>query len=262
MGQPRNATDGLGLEVILLLGVSLGASGLRSLVSLIDKLTRPVALAEQTTTMNSSVAADRPWLDLTHQLVSMSLSLVPVLLAVYLLWSRPGPAVFPDEPTGVWSRLGFDRRRPLCDLGRGICVAAAIGIPGLAFYLAARELGLNTHVAPANLVEHWWTVPVYVLAAATNGVLEEVIMLGYVFIRLRQTGWGWPAVLVTSAVVRGSYHLYQGFGGFAGNIIMGIVFGLLYLRWRRTMPLVVAHTIIDVVAFVGYAALADAVAWL
>lgn len=141
-------------------------------------------------------------------------------------------------------------------------MAAAIGIPGLAFYLAARELGLNTHVAPANLAEHWWTVPVYVLAAATNGVLEEVIMLGYVFIRLRQTGWGWPAVLVTSAVVRGSYHLYQGFGGFAGNIIMGIVFGLLYLRWRRTMPLVVAHTIIDVVAFVGYPALADAVAWL
>ena len=33
---------------------------------------------------------------------------------------------------------------------------------------------------------------------------------------------------------------------------MGVVFGLFYLRYRRVMPLVVAHTLLDVVAFVGY----------
>ena len=62
--------------------------------------------------------------------------------------------------------------------------------------------------------------------------------------------------------MRGSYHLYQGFGGFVGNLIMGVIFGLIYLRWRRVGPLVVAHTLLDVAAFVGYALLAPHVDWL
>ena len=33
---------------------------------------------------------------------------------------------------------------------------------------------------------------------------------------------------------------------------MGIVFGWAYQRWGRVMPLVIAHTLIDVIAFVGY----------
>ena len=36
---------------------------------------------------------------------------------------------------------------------------------------------------------------------------------------------------------------------------MGVVFSLFYLRTRRVMPLIVAHTLLDVVAFVGYALL-------
>ena len=39
----------------------------------------------------------------------------------------------------------------------------------------ARQLGINATVEPANLAENWWTVPVYVLSAAMNGVLEEVL---------------------------------------------------------------------------------------
>ena len=112
------------------------------------------------------------------------------------------------------------------------------------------------------LADNWWTIPVLVLAAAENAVLEEVIMLGYLFTRLSQLHWRWPWILVVSAVVRGSYHLYQGFGGFLGNLIMGAVFGLFYLRFRRVMPLVVAHTLLDVAAFVGYALVAPQVSWL
>ena len=114
----------------------------------------------------------------------------------------------------------------------------------------------------SGLTDHWWTIPVLVLAAAQNAVLEEVVMIGYLFTRLAQLRWRIPAIILTSAVVRGSYHLYQGWGGFAGNLIMGVVFGLIYLRWKRVMPLVVAHTLLDVAAFVGYALLAPHVGWL
>jgi membrane protease YdiL (CAAX protease family) len=43
---------------------------------------------------------------------------------------------------------------------------------------------------------------------------------------------------------------------------MGVVFGWLYTRTRRVMPLVIAHTLLDVIAFVGYALLRDRVGWL
>ena len=43
---------------------------------------------------------------------------------------------------------------------------------------------------------------------------------------------------------------------------MGVIFGWFYTRTKRVMPLVVAHTILDVVAFVGYALLKDHLSWL
>jgi membrane protease YdiL (CAAX protease family) len=70
------------------------------------------------------------------------------------------------------------------------------------------------------------------------------------------------AALVASSVLRGSYHLYQGIGGFVGNMVMGAVFVLLYRRWGRVGPLVAAHALLGITAFVGYALLAGKVGWL
>jgi membrane protease YdiL (CAAX protease family) len=55
-----------------------------------------------------------------------------------------------------------------------------------------------------------------------------------------------------SAVLRGSYHLYQGFGPFLGNAVMGVLFAWLYTRTRRVLPLVIAHALLDIAAFVGF----------
>ncbi len=240
-------------ETWLVLGVSLGASAIWSLLRIVDRLTRAEALRQQTSAMNTSVTPDRPWLDLVYQLTGIALALVPVLLALHLLRR--------DDP-GQPHTMGFDVRRPWQDLARGALLAAVVGLPGLGLYLAAKSLGLNTTVAAANLEQVWWAVPVLVLSAAQNAVLEEVIMVGYLFRRWGQAGWGPWRVIVTSALIRGSYHLYQGFGGFLGNAAMGLLFGWLYTRTKRVMPLVVAHTILDVVAFVGYALVKPHVSWL
>lgn len=237
-------------EVLLVLGVSLGQSAIYSLLSIIEKLTREVPLNQQTTSMNNSITPDRSWLDLAYQVAGIGFPLVPMLIALYLL-----------KLTGDRGAIGFDLRRPGFDLGRGFLAAAVIGIPGLAFYFAARELGFNTNVAPANLAANWWTIPVLVGYALMNGLLEEVIMLGFVLKRFEQLRMNpWVAIAV-SAVIRGSYHLYQGFGGFVGNIVMGLVFGWMYRRWGRVMPLVVAHVILDLVSFIGYALVAPYVDW-
>ena len=243
------------VETVLVLGVSLGASVVWSVLSLLRKLTAEAPLASQTTAMNTSVTPDRPWLDLANQLAGITLALVPVVLALHLLARDPGAG-------GPRHLMGFDLRRPVHDLLLGLGLAAVIGLPGLGFYLLARELGINTTVSAANLTTAWWTIPVLVLAAAQNAVLEEIIMVGYLFTRWREAGRGPVAIVLTSALIRGTYHLYQGFGGFVGNLAMGVIFGLLYVRVRRVAPLVVAHTLLDVVAFVGYATLHGRVGWL
>ncbi|WP_109471059.1 CPBP family intramembrane glutamic endopeptidase [Ornithinimicrobium cavernae] len=244
-------------ETWLVLGVSLGASAVWALLSLVRKLTEPVPLDRQTTAMNTSRAPDRPWLDLAYQLAEILLPLVPVLLALFLLAHH-----LPPLGASPHRGIGFDLARPVHDTLAGLGLAALIGLPGLGLYLGARELGLNTTISAAGLPEIWWGIPVLVLAAVGNALLEEVVMVGYLFTRWAQAGWTTAAVIVTSALVRGSYHLYQGFGGFVGNVVMGLILGLVYARTRRVMPLVIAHTVLDIVAFVGYALVAPHVTWL
>lgn len=239
-----------GYEVLVVLGVSLGQSAVYAILSIAEKLTRPQPLGQQTTTINNSVTPDRPWLDLSYQIAGIVFPVVPAILALYLL-----------SLTGDRGRIGFDLKRPWRDVGWGFILAAAIGVPGLMGYLVARGLGINTTVQPANLAENWWTVPVLIGLAIMNGVLEEVVIVGFWFTRMGQAGWSIAAVLIGSALIRGTYHLYQGFGAFAGNIVMGLVFGWFFLRFKRVGPLVAAHSIIDIVAFVGYGLLAPYVDW-
>ncbi|MFV2119851.1 CPBP family intramembrane glutamic endopeptidase [Streptomyces sp. Act-28] len=239
-------------ETLIVLALSLGASAVSSVISFVGALTKPGGLKDQAATLNGSYAPGRPWLDLAWQLFSLATALVPVVLVAHLLLR---------EGAGL-RVIGFDRRRPWSDLGRGTLVAAGIGSAGLAFYLVVRAVGMNLTVVPEALPGEWWKYPVLILSAIQNSVVEEVVVVGYLLRRLDQLGWSPMAALLAGSVLRGSYHLYQGVGGFVGNLVMGVVFVLLYRRWGRVGPLVVAHALLDIVAFVGYALLAGRVGWL
>lgn len=235
-----------GAEIWIVLGLSLGQSGVYALVNIVARLTAETSLAEQSATLNAS-RSPRPWLDLTYQLLGVAFALVPVALAIYLLSAR-GP--------GTLRRIGLDAARPGRDTTWGFALAAAIGLPGLAFYALGRLLGITVSVQASALDAHWWTVPVLILAALQNGLLEEVVAVAYLAERTTDLGWTRLKIVVVSSLLRGSYHLYQGIGPFLGNVVMGVVFAWFYTsRWgrHRVLPLVVAHTVLDVVAFVGYA---------
>ena len=235
-------------ELLIVFGLSLGQSGVYSIVSLTEKLTRG-PLGAQTTTLNP-VLDEREYFDLTYQLLDILFALVPVALVLFLL-SGHGVSAF--------RRLGFTFDRPLRTVGFGVGLAAVIGVGTLGVYAAGRALGITTALVPAALESYWWTVPVLVLSAVRHAVLEEVIVVGYLFLRLRQLGWSTPAIILTRALVRGSYHLYQGFGPFIGNVLMGLLFAWFYTRTRRVMPLVIAHALIDTAGFVGFALLGPAI---
>lgn len=232
-------------EIWIVLGLSLAQSGVYAVINLTGRLTAGTPLAAQSTTVNASVSP-RPYLDLTYQLAGIVFTLVPVALALWLLAGSAGSL------RRARHDLGLDRREPGRDLGFGVLLAAVIGLPGLAFYYLGRELGITVDVVAAALNPAWWTVPVLLLQAVKNAVLEELIVAGYLVTRLRSLGWPVWAITGASAVLRGSYHLYQGFGPFLGNVVMGVVFAEWFRRRGRVLPLVVAHTLLDVVAFVGY----------
>lgn len=238
-------------EIVLVLGLSLGRSGVYALVEFVADLTSGTALAEQTVTLNASVSP-RPLVDLAYQLLGIVFPLVIVGLVAYLL-QRSGQSL---------RTLGIDWSQPWRDLGRGTALAAVIGLTGLAWYLIAHQLGINLAVAAAGLPDQWWRWPVLILGALENAIVEEIVVLGFVLLRLRELGWGWPTAIGLSALIRGTYHLYQGLGGFVGNVVMGVVFGWLFKRWGRVSPMIVAHALIDIVAFIGYTVLEGRISWL
>ena len=240
------------LELAIVLALSLGASAIYSLISIVARLTDETSLAQQTATINRQLS-DRQWLDFSYQFFGIALGLAPVALVLYLLW---------EKKKSPFDLIGLNLNEPGRDIWRGTWIAALIGIPGLGLYLVSRQLGLSAEVIPAALGEYWWTVPMLLFAAVRASLLEEVIVVGYLFNRLSRLGFSIKSQVFISALLRGSYHLYQGFGGFIGNFFMGLLFGYLYQRWGRVMPLVVAHFVLDAAIFVGYAALKDVLTFL
>jgi membrane protease YdiL (CAAX protease family) len=237
-------------EIVLVFVLTLGMSGLRSLLSLVDSLLREEALADQSVALNVSQATNQV-LDFLRQLLSATQLFAWGALGLYLLLRA-----------GIKLRdIGLDRTHPGRDVAGGVGLAALIGVPGLGFYLVARAVGANLTVVPTTL-DHWWQFLTLPLSAFGNAWAEEVLVVGYLITRLRQLGLRENSSLLVSAVLRGSYHLYQGFGGFLGNVVMGLVFGRVWQRTNRLWPLVLAHFLIDFVAFVGYAILRGHVAWL
>jgi hypothetical protein len=232
------------LEVLVVLTVTLGLSALRSALSLLDALLSPTPLSEQTVALNAP-AAQVGLVDLALQLVRVLQLVGWGALGAYLLL-RGGIAL---------ARVGLDARRPGRDALEAVGLAALIGIPGLGLYFVARALGVSLEVAPSTLGDVWWRTPVLVLSAAANAWAEEVMMIAYLLTRFRQLGWSENRSVLVSAVLRGAYHLYQGLGGFVGNLVMGLVFGRVWQRTNRLWPLIGAHALIDIVAFVGYALL-------
>lgn len=239
-------------EILIVLGLSLGASAVYSVVAILNRVTQETALSQQTATLNRSLSA-RETFDLIYQLLAIFFDLVPVALVAYLLWQTARPHLV---------KLGLDFYHPTRDAASGLALALIIGIPGIGLYLLSRIMGMSVQVIPTALDEYWWTVPILLLSAARAGITEEVLVVGYLFSRLRLLGWGPWTIILVSALLRGTYHLYQGFGAFIGNIAMGVLFGWLYTRYGRLLPLVVAHFLLDAAVFVGYPWAAASFSWL
>jgi hypothetical protein len=239
-------------EIARVLALSLGTSAIYSILKFAEAMLSPKGIGGTQTNLNPAQARAE-FFDFSYQLLGILFALAPAVLALYLL-RRENEKAFSE--IGIW---------PVAlksDLFKGLALAAAIGIPGLALYATARLLGLAAQVVPAELAGYWWTVPMLLLSAARAAIQEEVIMVAYLYKRFDQLGIKFAHQQVISASIRALYHSYQGFAGIVGNFVMGLIFGWAYRKWGRVMPLIVAHFFLDAVSFVGYALLAKQLATL
>jgi membrane protease YdiL (CAAX protease family) len=229
--EPARRRSVLAQEVVVVLSLSLLASAVDALFSF---LSAPV-------NRSVAVALFRD-VELARQLTDILFALAPVALVVYLAqrWREP------------LTSFGLGTATLRQDAEWGALLGLAVAAGGLGLYLAAIALNVNRFVVPVPPLGRWWTTPILVLSAVQNAALEEIVVVGYLIRRLEQIGWPGLVAMTSSAILRGGYHLYQGWGGFTGNFILGVIFGYVYLRWRRTWPLIVAHALIDVLSGVGY----------
>jgi len=218
-------------ETLVVLSLSLLASAVFAILSLLEAPLRGVTVA--------SVSQST---QLARQVFGSLFSLAPVWLVTYLV-RRSG-----EELAGIG--LAWDRPRE--DVTRGVLLFVVVGVAGIGVYLAAVAIGVNRFVVPVPPLGQWWTVPVLLLNAAEAALLEEVVVVAYLVTRLRQLGLSEVGAIGASALLRGSYHLYQGWGGFLGNVAMGILFGFVFVRTRRAWPIVIAHFLLDLAAGIGY----------
>jgi uncharacterized protein len=219
-------------EILVVLSLSVLSSVAYAILSLVES---PIA--------GVVVAAANPSNAFARQVLGFAFGLAPVFLVLHLV-RRSGEGTI---------AIGLGEPRAAQDAGRAAALALLVGAAGLGIYLAAVELGVNRFVVPTPPLGHWWTVPAVVLNAVEAAAVEEIVVLGYLVTRLQQLSWSATHAVAASAFLRGAYHLYQGFGGFVGNLAMGVLFGALFLRWgRRTWPFLLAHALIDVGAGVGF----------
>lgn len=253
---PAGTRQRYGLEVVAVLGVSFGLDGISALLSFIRSqlvINRGFGFTHVATgPIKSAAKTAYQWLDILDQVVTILAGVAPAFLAIVLLMRSPGGRGF---------GIGLDRLR-VRELLQGLGFAALIGVPGIGLVYVARRLGLNAEIVVTNFPDVWYRVPTLVLEAFQQGLAEEVVVAAYLLTRLRQMGWTNSRALAASSILRGSYHLYQGYGGFVGNAIMGVIFGWWFQRTGRVWPLVIAHFVIDAVSFVGYVYLHNRVSWI
>jgi len=126
----------------------------------------------------------------------------------------------------------------------GSTLAAPLMVVGLLFTMILLQGQFGTVQGDAGAPVRVAEVSLFTafVASVFNPIFEEVIVVAYVmnFIAAR---YGPIAGVAASAGIRLIYHLYQGYAAFFALLPMGILFGLIYWRWRNLWPLILAHGI-------------------
>ena len=103
---------------------------------------------------------------------------------------------------------------------------------------------LAERILPRTPVE---TLCFFVLAV-TAGLCEEFLYRGFAMAAFERASLPAWLIVLSSAILFGLAHLYQGRGGFVSTMILGLVFGSARLTWQSLVPVIAWHWAVDIVA--------------
>jgi membrane protease YdiL (CAAX protease family) len=92
-----------------------------------------------------------------------------------------------------------------------------------------------------------------VFAALTAGVTEELIFRAYLVPRFQILFSNKAAAVIVSALMFSAAHYrYYSLIQFIGTFLFGIVFAIHYQKYRNIKMLIIAHTLMDLIAFLAF----------
>ena len=135
-----------------------------------------------------------------------------------------------------------------------------IAVGGIAFFVQQARAALKSSDTKAKVREHIESQPglrallpatprelrVFVAVAITAGICEEVLYRGYLLWYL-QSLMPWSAAVVTTIVVFGVAHVYQGVRGIFSTGVAGAIAMATYLLTGSLLAPMVLHTALDIV---------------
>jgi len=192
------------------------------------------------------------------------------LLALPSVSTKEKLVLYGSTIAGQWVITGFVAWRALArglsagnlglaNSGGANTILGSLGlavIAGVLHWLNLRRVGkspgkapelmrsLARKILPVNSVE---LLP-YGALAVTAGVCEEFLYRGFAIGALSRVGFPAWAVVILTAVLFGLAHAYQGRSGIAGTFVMGILFGVVRLAYDTLVPVMMVHTVVDLVA--------------
>ncbi|HEV2361179.1 MAG TPA: CPBP family glutamic-type intramembrane protease [Acidimicrobiales bacterium] len=219
-----------GIELLIVLAIFPLPYFFTAMQSLVETIVDP----HTTQSRYPDVIPGHPGYSLPFNLVFTAATLAAPALVLFLLSS-----------SGEGARsIGLRRGRVRGDL------ALVLPVFGVAYLVPFLGVGLLLRAAGVlgSSLKIGQTSNLYVIAAVVSaicaGVVEEIVVLGYLVRRLEQRGWPTAAVVVVAVVVRTSYHLYYGWGVLP-IVAWALVSVLLYRRVRRLVPFIVVHALWD-----------------
>lgn len=219
-----------GWELLIVLAIFPAPYVINALVSLVESVMDPSVVQPR----YPNVIPGHPGASLPFIVV---ITLVPVAAPVLVFY------LLSLSREGIRS-IGLARARWRGDLALVLPVFGIVYfVPqiGGAYVLAA--LHVKTLNPPIGQHSAGY-VAAALVSALSAGVVEEIVVLGYLVRRLEQRGWSVAAVVTVAVLVRVSYHLYYGLGVLP-ILAWATVSVLLYRRYRRLLPFIIVHVLWD-----------------
>jgi hypothetical protein len=211
----------------------------------------------------AAVVHDPDWF-IEHDLAWRTVQMLTLLGLIGVLAQR-------QAITGAEFGLSTRGRWRLDAVGGRVFAVSLLGLFGAGMCLVAlsRLIVSYTQGSVTQGSESEWS---WLAAVLTNAVVEETVCTALLCALLLRSGRPRWQIYTAAGVLRVAFHLYLGVGGL-GAAVFAVTNAHLFLRYRRLLPLIVAHAFYDSVesfplaplgrlaAFGGALLLAAGLAW-